>query len=118
KEEELPSAEQKLDILQMSIEMLQNAGYVYIGMDHFAKPEDSLVQAQRAGVLQRNFQGYSTHGDCDLIAMGVSSISSFGGVSVQHAKNVEDCHRLIDKGEMAAVRAHTFSAEDHPRQCV
>lgn len=118
KEEELPSAEQKLDILQMSIEMLQNAGYVYIGMDHFAKPEDSLVQAQRAGVLQRNFQGYSTHGDCDLIAMGVSSISSFGGVYVQNAKNVEQYQKLIDKGESASIRGFTLSAEDHLRQFV
>lgn len=118
KEEELPSAEQKLDILQMSIEMLQNAGYVYIGMDHFAKPEDSLVQAQRAGVLQRNFQGYSTHGDCDLIAMGVSSISSFGGVYVQNAKNVEQYQKLIDKGESASIRGFTLSPEDHLRQFV
>lgn len=118
KEEELPSAEQKLDILQMSIEMLQNAGYVYIGMDHFAKPGDSLVQAQRAGVLQRNFQGYSTHGDCDLIAMGVSSISSFGGVYVQNAKNVEQYQKLIDKGESASIRGFTLSPEDHLRQFV
>src|SRR5690606_6342549 len=118
KEEELPSAEQKLDILQMSIEMLQNAGYVYIGIDHFAKPEDSLVQAQRAGVLQRNFQGYSTHGDCDLIAMGVSSISSFGGVYVQNAKNVEQYQKLIDKGESASIRGFSLSAEDHLRQFV
>lgn len=118
KEEELPSAEQKLDILQMSIEMLQSAGYVYVGMDHFAKPEDSLVQAQRAGVLQRNFQGYSTHGDCDLIAMGVSSISSFGGVYVQNAKNVEQYQKLIDKGESASIRGFTLSPEDHLRQFV
>lgn len=117
-ERDLPSPEQKLEILQMSIEMLQDAGYVYIGMDHFAKPEDSLVQAQRAGVLQRNFQGYSTHGDCDLIAMGVSSISSFGGVYVQNAKRVEQYQALIDSGERASIRGFTLSAEDHLRQFI
>lgn len=117
-EQELPSAQQKLDILQMSIETLQNAGYVYVGMDHFAKPDDSLVQAQRAGVLQRNFQGYSTHGDCDLLALGVSSISAFGGVYVQNAKNVEQYQQLIDSGERAMIRGFTLSGEDHLRQFV
>lgn len=117
-EQELPSAQQKLDILQMSIETLQNAGYVYVGMDHFAKPDDSLVQAQRAGVLQRNFQGYSTHGDCDLLALGVSSISAFGGVYVQNAKNVEQYQQLIDHGERAMIRGFTLSGEDHLRQFV
>lgn len=117
-EQELPSAQQKLDILQMCIETLQNAGYVYVGMDHFAKPDDSLVQAQRAGVLQRNFQGYSTHGDCDLLALGVSSISAFGGVYVQNAKNVEQYQQLIDSGERAMIRGFTLSGEDHLRQFV
>lgn len=117
-EQELPSAQQKLDILQMSIETLQNAGYVYVGMDHFAKPDDSLVQAQRAGVLQRNFQGYSTHGNCDLLALGVSSISAFGGVYVQNAKNVEQYQQLIDSGERAMIRGFTLSGEDHLRQFV
>lgn len=117
-EQELPSAQQKLDILQMSIGILQNAGYVYVGMDHFAKPDDSLVQAQRAGVLQRNFQGYSTHGDCDLLALGVSSISAFGGVYVQNAKNVEQYQQLIDSGERAMIRGFTLSGEDHLRQFV
>ena len=118
KEEELPSAQEKLDILQMSIETLQQAGYVYIGMDHFAKPEDSLVQAQRAGRLQRNFQGYSTHGDCDLVAFGVSSISAFGGVYVQNAKVVEQYQQLIDSGKLASVKGFSLSEEDHLRQFV
>jgi oxygen-independent coproporphyrinogen-3 oxidase len=118
KEEELPSAQEKLDILQMSIETLQQAGYVYIGMDHFAKPEDSLVQAQRAGKLQRNFQGYSTHGDCDLVAFGVSSISAFGGVYVQNAKVVEQYQQLIDSGKLASVKGFALSEEDHLRQFV
>ena len=118
KDSELPSPQQKLDILAMSIETLQNAGYVYVGMDHFAKPDDSLVQAQRAGVLQRNFQGYSTHGDCDLLAFGVSSISAFGGVYVQNAKLVELYQQLIDADKPASVRGFTLSDEDHLRQFV
>jgi oxygen-independent coproporphyrinogen-3 oxidase len=75
-EDELPSAEAKLDILQQSIEALTQAGYEYIGMDHFAKPDDELAIAQAEGSLHRNFQGYITHAECDLIAVGVSSISS------------------------------------------
>src|SRR5690606_41662611 len=98
--------------------ILQNVGYVYVGMDHFAKPEDSLVKAQRAGVLQRNFQGYSTHGDCDLLALGVSSISAFGGVYVQNAKQVEQYQQLIDSGKSAMIRGFTLSEEDHLRQFV
>src|SRR5690625_5166496 len=85
-EHELPSAAEKLAILHMAIERLQAAGYVYIVMDHFAKHEDSLVTAQQAGELQRNFQGYSTHGHCDLFSFGVSSISSFGDVYLRYAR--------------------------------
>ena len=118
REAELPSPQQKLDILQMSIERLQNAGYVYVGMDHFAKPDDSLVRAQRAGALQRNFQGYSTHGECDLLAFGVSSISAFGGVYVQNAKLVELYQQLIDAEKPASVRGFVLSDEDHLRQFV
>ncbi len=118
KEAELPSAQEKLDILQMSIETLQEAGYVYVGMDHFAKPEDSLVQAQRAGKLQRNFQGYSTHGDCDLVAFGVSSISAFGGVYIQNTKMVEHYQQLIDSGKLAFVKGFVLNDEDHLRQFI
>lgn len=117
-EADLPSAQEKLDILQMSIETLQGAGYVYIGMDHFAKPNDSLVLAQQAGRLQRNFQGYSTHGDCDLVAFGVSSISAFGGVYVQNAKVVEEYQQLIDAGKAAHVKGFILTDEDHLRQFV
>lgn len=117
-ETDLPSPQEKLDILQMSIETLQNAGYVYVGMDHFAKPSDSLVQAQRVGNLQRNFQGYSTHGDCDLVSFGVSSISAFGGVYVQNDKHVEGYQQLIDSGKLAHVKGFTLSNEDHLRQAI
>lgn len=114
--QDLPSPQQKLELLHMAIERLQEAGYVYVGMDHFAKPEDSLVQAQRDGKLQRNFQGYSTHGDCDLLAFGVSSISAFGGVYVQNVKQVDAYQEAVDSGRGAIARGFTLSPEDHLRQ--
>ncbi len=113
---DLPAPEEKLAILHMAIERLQAAGYVYIGMDHFAKPEDSLVQAQRSGQLQRNFQGYSTHGDCDLVSMGVSSISSFGDTYVQNAKQLDQYQERLDEGKLPWVKGFTLSAEDKLRQ--
>lgn len=118
KEEDLPSAQERLDILQMAIETLQDAGYLYVGMDHFAKPGDSLVKAQKMGKLQRNFQGYSTHGDCDLIAFGVSAISAFGGAYMQNAKSIEHYHQLIDNGQLAYIKGFSLSQEDHLRQFV
>lgn len=118
KAEQLPSAEQKLDILQSSIEQLQQAGYVYVGMDHFAKPQDSLVKAQQAGKLQRNFQGYSTHGHCDLLSFGVSSISAFGDVYLQNSKQLDDYYQRIDQQQPAFVRGFTLTNEDLLRQRV
>ena len=118
KAEDLPSAQQKLDILQTAIEKLQQAGYLHVGMDHFAKPDDSLIQAQRAGKLQRNFQGYSTHGDCDLLAFGVSSISSFGGVYVQNSKVLEQYCNRVDSHNPAWIRGFTLSREDYLRQYI
>jgi len=114
-ESELPSPEEKLAILHGAIDQLQAAGYVYVGMDHFAKPEDSLVQAQREGKLQRNFQGYATHGDCDLIAFGASAISQYGGSYLQNAKKIEDYQALIDSGKPAVVRGFTLAPEDYLR---
>ncbi|MGL1213312.1 oxygen-independent coproporphyrinogen III oxidase, partial [Vibrio parahaemolyticus] len=78
KEADLPSAQQKLDILQQTIQSLTHACYQFIGMDHFAKPDDELAIAQRNGVLHRNFQGYTTQGDTDLLGLGVSAISMIG----------------------------------------
>ena len=89
-EEDLPSAEEKLNILQLCIDTLQNAGYVYIGMDHFAKESDSLVEAQKKGNLQRNFQGYSTNADCDMIAMGVTAISRIGDNYSQNVRTIDE----------------------------
>ena len=117
-QQDLPSAEQKLELLYMAIERLQNAGYVYIGMDHFAKPEDSLVQAQKAGKLQRNFQGYSTHGDCDLLSFGASAISAFGNVYIQNAKRVEHYQKSIDSGAIPFIKGIELTSEDLLRQFV
>lgn len=115
---DLPSAMQKLELLHMAIERLQHAGYVYVGMDHFAKPNDSLVIAQQQGKLQRNFQGYSTHGDCDLLAFGVSAISSFGGVYVQNSKNIMDYQNNIHHHQHARVRGLRLEKEDIIRKDV
>jgi len=80
----LPALDEKIRMLKSTIETLQNAGYVYIGMDHFAKPTDGLTKALQDGSLQRNFQGYSTHGDLDMLALGVSSISHIQGAFMQN----------------------------------
>jgi oxygen-independent coproporphyrinogen III oxidase len=109
---DLPSAMQKLELLHMAIEQLQQAGYVYIGMDHFAKPNDSLVIAQQQGNLQRNFQGYSTHGDCDLLSFGVSAISAFGGTYIQNTKNLQDYQTRIHLQQHARIRGLQLTPED------
>jgi oxygen-independent coproporphyrinogen-3 oxidase len=109
---ELPPAAEKLEILHMAIERLQGSGYVYIGMDHFAKPNDSLVIAQKQGQLQRNFQGYSTHGDCDLLAFGVSAISAFGDTYIQNSKNVNEYQTAIQQHQHARVRGFHLSQDD------
>lgn len=114
-QETLPSPEEKLEMLQQSIELLLAAGYVYIGMDHFAKPHDSLVNAQQQGSLQRNFQGYSTHGDCDLLAFGVSAISAINGVLVQNHKQLDHYNQAIDQERLATSRGLTLSTEDRLR---
>ncbi|MCG6936616.1 MAG: oxygen-independent coproporphyrinogen III oxidase [Gammaproteobacteria bacterium] len=111
-EEDLPSAEEKLNILQMSIEKLQNAGYVYIGMDHFAKQSDSLVKAQQEGSLYRNFQGYSTNADCDLIAMGVTAISRIGNNYSQNVRTIEEYENRLKKNEIPVFRGIELEDDD------
>jgi oxygen-independent coproporphyrinogen-3 oxidase len=117
-ESELPLPAEKLEMLHRAIEMLERAGYVYIGMDHFAKPDDSLVLAQQAGKLQRNFQGYSTHGECDLFSFGVSAISAYGDVYVQNVKRTERYQELIDSKILPLARGFHLSREDRLRQFV
>ncbi len=108
----LPTAEVKLQMLHYASDTLCRAGYVYIGMDHFAKPHDSLVVAQQQGLLQRNFQGYSTHGNCDLLAFGVSAISSLGNSLMQNYKTIVDYNRAIDTGVLPMSRGLTLSDDD------
>ena len=111
-EQDLPSADEKLDILQATIEFLTHSGYVYIGMDHFAKPDDELAIAQREGTLHRNFQGYSTHADCDLVGMGVSSISKVCDNYNQSVRDLEEYYRLIDAGKLPLERGIELEPDD------
>ena len=110
--EDLPDAASKLQLMQLATELLDEAGYAYIGMDHFAKPDDTLVRARHDGTLHRNFQGYTTHGHCDLIGLGVSAISSARGVYAQNAKTLEDYYRHIDEGRLAIDRGLVLSDDD------
>lgn len=111
-EDELPSAEEKLNILQLCIDTLQDAGYVYIGMDHFAKESDDLVQAQQQGTLHRNFQGYSTNADCDMIAMGITAISRVGDNYSQNVRTIEEYGERLSKGEIPVFRGIELEADD------
>jgi len=97
KEDELPSARQKLDILQQTIATLTQQGYHYIGMDHFAKPQDELAVAQRDGKLHRNFQGYTTQGDSDLLGLGVSAISMVGDSYAQNQKDLNSWYSSVEQ---------------------
>jgi len=97
---DIPSPEVKLDILHRTIDSLCGAGYEYIGMDHFALPEDELVLARKNGTLQRNFQGYSTHRECDLVALGVSAIGSIGNVFAQSSVSTIEYEVLIENGQL------------------
>lgn len=114
----LPDATTKLDILADSIAALQAAGYVYIGMDHFALPDDDLALAQRRGHLHRNFQGYSTHADCDLLAFGVSAIGMVGGHYAQNARKLDDYYAALDAGQLPTVRGYAMSRDDLLRRAV
>ncbi len=110
--DDLPSPKNKLIILQQTIESLLQAGYVYIGMDHFAKPDDSLSIAQQEGRLHRNFQGYTTHSDCDLIAMGASSISQVGPTYAQNHHDTEGYEGRIAQGQLATLRGLRLNQDD------
>ncbi len=111
-EDDLPSSQEKLDILQDTNERLTKAGYVYIGMDHFAKPEDELAVAQREHTLYRNFQGYSTHADCDLLGIGVTSIGKVGNTFSQNYKTLDEYYDLIDAGKLAVYRGLELDEDD------
>jgi len=113
---DLPSADEKLTMLGMIVEKLTEHGYVYIGMDHFAKPEDELAKALDNGGLHRNFQGYTTHAECDLVSLGVSAISSFDRLFTQNEKNLEAYYRKLDEGVLPVVRGVELTDEDVVRR--
>jgi oxygen-independent coproporphyrinogen-3 oxidase len=109
---ELPNPQEKLAVFRYAVERLLGEGYVYIGMDHFAKADDDLCRAQREGKLYRNFQGYSTHAGCDLLAFGVSSISSLGRVYAQNHKNIHQYTDAINAAKPATARGLLLSDDD------
>ncbi|MEN3111440.1 oxygen-independent coproporphyrinogen III oxidase [Uliginosibacterium paludis] len=117
-EADLPPPDEKLRILALAIERLDKAGYVYIGMDHFARPDDELAVAQRSGRLQRNFQGYSTHAECDLLAFGVSSIGKAGGAFSQNHRDLEPYYAALDRNELPVLRGWALSEDDNLRNAV
>jgi oxygen-independent coproporphyrinogen-3 oxidase len=112
RDEDLPDSATKLAMLGLCIERLGAAGYVYIGMDHFARPDDELALAQREGTLHRNFQGYSTHADLDMVACGVSAISAVNGSYSQNEKSLEAWCARIDAGELPVARGLALSKDD------
>ena len=113
---ELPPAATKLAILEHAIETLTHAGYVYIGMDHFALPEDELAIAAREGRLHRNFQGYSTRPDCDLLAFGISAIGKVGTSYVQNVKTLDLYYASLDERRLPVLRGATLDGDDLMRR--
>ena len=114
----LPSATVKLDMLRFIIDRLTDAGYIYIGMDHFAKPDDELAKAQSAGELYRNFQGYSTQAGRDLVAMGLTSIGMVGDTYSQNHKDMPEYIAAIEAGHLPVFRGVALSAEDRLRRAI
>ena len=115
---DMPTADSRLQILSMAINKLTEAGYVFIGMDHFAKPGDELAIAQREGRLHRNFQGYSTHSDCDMMSFGISSISKVGPTYYQNVKTLDEYYDQLDKGELPVYRGIELDADDKLRRSI
>jgi len=109
---ELPVASSKIAMLASSLNALMEAGYVYVGMDHFALPDDALAVAKRQGRLHRNFQGYSTQPDCDLLGLGVSAIGRMGGTYSQNAKTMAAYTDMIDQGQWPVVKGLALSRDD------
>ena len=117
-EYELPAAADKITMLGSALKAFIDAGYVYVGMDHFALPDDDLAIAKRQGRLHRNFQGYSTQPDCDLISLGVSAIGRVGGTYSQNAKTIEEYYDHLNHGRFPVVRGLALSRDDIVRRAV
>jgi oxygen-independent coproporphyrinogen-3 oxidase len=114
----LPSAADKLSMLQSSVEQLVDAGYRYIGMDQFALPDDDLAMAQEDGTLRRNIRGYTTHGHCDLIGLGVSAISQIGDLYSQNSSDLTVYQQALEHGQLATSRGLRCSQDDLIRRAV
>jgi oxygen-independent coproporphyrinogen-3 oxidase len=117
-ESELPSPETRLQVLTLAIGRLTRAGYLYIGMDHFAKPDDELAVAQRQGRLQRNFQGYSTQPECDMLGLGVSAIGRIGPTYYQNLKTLEEYYAALDAGRLPVWRGLVLTKDDLVRRAI
>ncbi len=117
-EADMPTADNRLQILSLAIRKLTDAGYVFIGMDHFAKPDDELAVAQRAGRLHRNFQGYSTHSDCDMMSFGISSISKVGPTYYQNVKTLDEYYEHLDTGRVPVYRGIELDSDDILRRSI
>ncbi|WP_313075244.1 oxygen-independent coproporphyrinogen III oxidase [Melaminivora sp.] len=115
---ELPMASAKLSMLAQALEVFEGAGYVYVGMDHFALPQDSLAVAKRQGRLHRNFQGYSTQPDCDLIGLGVSAIGRIGATYSQNVKTLDEYYDAINQGRLPIARGLALTKDDLVRRSV
>ena len=115
---DLPAPDTKLQILQLAIKKLTEAGYVFIGMDHFAKPDDEMAVAQRQGRLHRNFQGYSTHADCDMLSFGISSISKVGPTYNQNVKTLDEYYDRLDAQILPVFRGIELNADDILRRSI
>jgi oxygen-independent coproporphyrinogen III oxidase len=115
---DLPTADTKLQILSLAIKKLTEAGYVFIGMDHFAKPDDEMAVAQRQGRLHRNFQGYSTYADCDMLSFGISSISKVGPTYNQNVKTLDEYYDRLDADTLPAFRGIELNADDILRRSI
>ena len=117
-EYELPAAQDKISMLSNALSAFIKAGYVYVGMDHFALPDDDLAIAKRQGRLHRNFQGYSTQPDCDLISLGVSAIGRVGSTYSQNTKTIEEYYDYLNQGRFPIVRGLALSRDDLIRRAV
>jgi len=116
--EDMPPPERKLELLELTIRRLTAAGYVYIGMDHFALPDDELTLARENGTLQRNFQGYSTHADCDMIGLGITSIGKVGDTYSQNVKETAQYQHRLEEGRLPVFRGYRLNADDRLRRDV
>ncbi len=116
KDEWIPSVEEKLQLLKLSIEKLTSAGYEYIGMDHFAKPDDELTVAMKKGTLYRNFQGYSTHAGINLFAFGITSIGMLSDLYIQNKKKLKDYYEKLDNGKLPVLKGIALSKDDIVRR--